>query len=93
VFLFPIIGQNIAVVRNALLQSYKLRGSGHNKINDNIFHSEDAMKNCSIPKKSAVPAVRNGPLSPLGWSVGIRLIWVAGAAGVLWLSVVWAIRW
>jgi hypothetical protein len=50
------------------------------------------MKNRSIPKKPATRAPKDSPLSPLGWSVGIRLIWVAGAAGLLWLSVAWAIR-
>jgi len=32
-------------------------------------------------------------LSPLGWSVGVRLIWVAGASAILWLSVAWAMGW
>ena len=36
-------------------------------------------------------AEKNRRLSPLGWSIGARLIWAAGASGVLWLSVAWAL--
>lgn len=32
-------------------------------------------------------------LSPLGWSAGARLIWAAGAAMLIWLSVAWALGW
>ena len=32
-------------------------------------------------------------LSPLGCSVGVRLIWAAGAAALLWLAVAWALGW
>ena len=32
-------------------------------------------------------------LSPLGWSVGVRLIWATGAAALLWLAVAWALGW
>jgi hypothetical protein len=55
--------------------------------NDNIFHLDDAMPKWLIPKKSDKPIVKDGPASPLGWSVGVRLIWVAGASAVLWPSV------
>jgi hypothetical protein len=30
-------------------------------------------------------------LSPLGWSVGVRLTWAVGASVLLWLAVVWAL--
>ena len=30
-------------------------------------------------------------LSPLGWSVGVRLTWAAGASALLWLAVAWAL--
>jgi len=32
-------------------------------------------------------------LSPLGWSAGARLIWAAGAAMLIWISVAWALGW
>ncbi|GEM_PF-7003339 len=32
-------------------------------------------------------------LSPLGWSVGARLFWAAGASAFLWLAVAWALGW
>ena len=51
------------------------------------------MPNWLIPKKSDDLIFKNGPASPLGWGVGARLIWVAGASAVLWLSVAWAIGW
>jgi hypothetical protein len=49
------------------------------------------MLNCLIPKKSDNPIVKEGPASPLGWSAGVRLIWVTGALVILWITVAWAI--
>jgi hypothetical protein len=57
-------------------------------LNDNIFHVEDAMANWSISPKMAG---KERLLSPLGWSVGVRLIWAAGASALLWLAVAWAL--
>jgi hypothetical protein len=61
------------------------------EINDNIFHLEDAMTNWSISPKKIIGNDRL--LSPLGWSVGVRLVWAAGAAALLWLAVAWALGW
>jgi hypothetical protein len=35
----------------------------------------------------------DGPISPLGFSVGERLAWIGGALLVLWLAVAWALGW
>jgi hypothetical protein len=32
-------------------------------------------------------------LSPLGWSVGIRLIFAGTAVALVWLVVAWALGW
>jgi len=45
---------------------------------------EQALPECPEPGKS---------LSPLGWSIKIRLLWVAIASALLWLAVAWAIGW
>jgi len=43
------------------------------------------------------PLKKSGPdngrrlLSPLGWSVGIRLLFAAAAAALVWLVVAWAL--
>ena len=47
------------------------------------------MTNWFNPKKSVRGKDRS--LSPLGWSVGARLVWAAGASTLLWLSVAWAL--
>jgi hypothetical protein len=49
------------------------------------------MMNWSIAKKSTPD--KELLLSPLGWSVGARLIWAVGAAAFLWLAVAWALGW
>jgi hypothetical protein len=42
--------------------------------------------------KSRISASNRGhSLSPLGWSIGARLVWAAGASALLWLSVIWAL--
>ena len=46
-----------------------------------------------VPKKSDKAAVNDDPVSPLAWNVRVRLVWVAGASGFLWLAVAWAIFW
>ena len=46
-----------------------------------------------IRKISANPTLNDGPRSPLGWSVGTRLLWAAGASVLLWLCVAWALGW
>ena len=45
------------------------------------------MRNWQEIKKN--PADRK--LSPLGWSIGTRLLWATGASGILWLAVAWAL--
>ena len=45
---------------------------------------EQALPKCPKPGKS---------LSPLGWSIKIRLLWAAIASALLWLAVAWAIGW
>ena len=45
---------------------------------------EQALPECPEPGKS---------LSPLGWSIKIRLLWAAIASALLWLAVAWAIGW
>jgi hypothetical protein len=60
-------------------------------MNDHHGHFEKVdqvqkiMTECPEPKKALV--------SPLGWSIKGRLIWVAVAAALLWLSIAWAIGW
>ena len=38
---------------------------------------------------AAVPA----PVSPLGWSIGGRLLCAGAASALLWLAVAWAVSW
>lgn len=45
---------------------------------------EQALAECLEPGKS---------LSPIGWSIKIRLLWAAIASALLWLAVAWAIGW
>jgi hypothetical protein len=45
---------------------------------------EQALPECPESGKS---------LSPLGWSIKIRLLWAAIASALLWLAVAWAIGW
>jgi len=45
---------------------------------------EQTLPECPQPGKT---------LSPLGWSIKIRLLWAAIASALLWLAVAWAIGW
>jgi hypothetical protein len=60
-------------------------------MNDNHAHLDQAE-----PLPQALPACpKPGQAfaSPLGWSIKGRLLCVAAAAALLWLSVAWAIGW
>jgi hypothetical protein len=48
-------------------------------------HLEQVLPECPEPEKALV--------SPLGWSAKGRLLCAAAAAGLLWLSVAWALGW
>ncbi len=39
------------------------------------------------------PAAVPAPVSPLGWSIGGRLLCAGAAAALLWLAVAWAVGW
>jgi hypothetical protein len=53
----------------------------------------ETMTKCPEPGKFVGFTGKNGPVSPLGWSILGRLMWAALAAVLLWLSVAWAIGW
>lgn len=60
-------------------------------MNDNNAHVNQAE-----PLAQTLPeCLKPGKIrfSPLGWSIKERLLGVAAAAVLLWLSVVWAIGW
>ncbi len=50
--------------------------------------SDDSMAAASV-ELTAVPA----PVSPLGWSIGARLLCAGAATALLWLAVAWAAGW
>jgi len=43
------------------------------------------------PSKKSEPANGRRLLSPLGWSVGIRLLFAGAAVSLVWLVVAWAL--
>ncbi len=60
------------------------------------MNNNHAHLNQAKPLPQALPVCREpgkAVLSPLGWSIKGRLICVAAAAVLLWLSVAWAIGW
>jgi hypothetical protein len=50
---------------------------------DEADHMHNTVPECPAPKKILI--------SPLGWSIGGRMIWAAAASALLWLAVAWAI--
>lgn len=53
----------------------------------------EIMTKCPEPEKFVELTGKDGPVSPLGWSIIGRLMWAALASALLWLSVAWAIGW
>jgi hypothetical protein len=47
----------------------------------------------SMAAKSAEPSGEKAPISPLGWSIGSRLLCALAASALLWLAVAWAMGW
>lgn len=44
-----------------------------------------------LPAKKTVPVSGRRLLSPLGWSVGVRLLFAGAAVSLVWLVVAWAL--
>jgi hypothetical protein len=63
---------------------------GHTDQGENL---QEIVSKGSKPEVCVKLPVKDGPGSPLGWSIQGRLIWAAAAAALLWLAVAWAIGW
>jgi hypothetical protein len=58
----------------------------------NLDNGEKIMQS-STAVEPVAPSGEKGPISPLGWSIGGRLLCAAAASTLLWLAVTWAMGW
>jgi hypothetical protein len=54
---------------------------------------EKVIRGNSGAAESVEPAAIPAPVSPLGWSIGSRLLCAGAASALLWLAVAWAVGW
>lgn len=54
---------------------------------------ESVITKSSTAEEQVELTVAAAPLSPLGWTIGARLLSAVAAAAFLWLAVAWAIGW
>jgi hypothetical protein len=60
-----------------------------------MMNADQGRRDGGVPLEQALPECPElgKSLSPLGWSIKIRLLWAAVASALLWLAVAWAIGW